>query len=269
MYFHGSPGSRLELKNCDEDARALGLQIVSMDRPGMGRSDFCCLYSLLDHARDVLELADALGFGMFSICGLSGGAATLYSVAYIAPDRVQFTVDVAGWAPVAEYTALKSSMAQLDKLYLSIAQHTPWLFGVSFRLIKWAATSPTWLVRLLSTSLSGADRALLGALDNLQRFQESLLEAFNQGVAGAAADARLRYLPWGFDVADITTPVHIFHGTDDLFAPHSYAVWKRNRLALACLTTLPSVGHLEMMDCVPVLGAEVISDPKLRKEESS
>ena len=235
----------------------------------MGQSNFCGAYTLLDYARDVLEVADALGFGTFSISSLSGGAATLYSVAYIAPDRIQFAIDVAGWAPVGEHTALKSSMAPLDKAYRWIAQHTPWLFGVSFRLIKWAATSPTWLMRLLSTSLSEADRTWLSTSDNLQRFQESLLEALNQGVAGGAADARLRYLPWGFDLADIAIQVHIFHGTDDLFAPHSYALWKRDRLPQAYLMTLPSAGHLELMDRVPGLIAKVISDPKLGKEISS
>ena len=269
LYFHGSPGSRREIRNCDEKACALGLQIVSMDRPGMGRSDFCGAYTLLDHARDILEVADALGFEMFSICSLSGGAATRYSVACAAPDRIRFAIDVAGWAHVAAPTALKSSMAPLDQVYLWIARHTPWLFGSSFRLIKWASASPTRLMRVLSKSLSQADRAWLGTKDNMQRFQESLQEALNQGIAGAAVDARLRYLPWGYDLADISIPDHLIHGTDDIFVPHSYAVWKRDRLAKARLTTIPSAGHLEMMDRIPALAAEVIFGSSMEKEQSS
>lgn len=40
FYFHGTPGSRLVGAFADEAAQARGFRLISVDRPGYGRSTF-------------------------------------------------------------------------------------------------------------------------------------------------------------------------------------------------------------------------------------
>jgi pimeloyl-ACP methyl ester carboxylesterase len=40
LYFHGWPGSRVEGRLGDEAARAKGVRLIALDRPGMGLSDY-------------------------------------------------------------------------------------------------------------------------------------------------------------------------------------------------------------------------------------
>lgn len=39
VYCHGFPGSRLDARMSDEDARATGARLIALDRPGYGLSD--------------------------------------------------------------------------------------------------------------------------------------------------------------------------------------------------------------------------------------
>jgi pimeloyl-ACP methyl ester carboxylesterase len=40
LYFHGWPGARVEGSLADEAAKARGVRLIAVDRPGMGLSDF-------------------------------------------------------------------------------------------------------------------------------------------------------------------------------------------------------------------------------------
>ena len=54
-------------------AERVGIRLIGLDRPGIGRSDPKAGYQLLDWPDDVMELADQLGIERFAVEGLSGG----------------------------------------------------------------------------------------------------------------------------------------------------------------------------------------------------
>ena len=62
FYFHGSPSSRLEsnLYLSDEMLQSLNVRLITIDRPGMGLSDFQPNRRLIDWPKDVIALADHL-----------------------------------------------------------------------------------------------------------------------------------------------------------------------------------------------------------------
>jgi len=72
VYFHGTPGSRLDLAFGDEIAAAERFRLLSFDRPGRGGSS-PCLFGLLSVGRDALNIAGQLGVERFATLGLSGG----------------------------------------------------------------------------------------------------------------------------------------------------------------------------------------------------
>ena len=75
FYFHGFPGSRLDwmLFDPDDTATKLNARIISIDRPGMGLSDFKRGREILDWPDDVIEMADTLQVDRFAVLGISGG----------------------------------------------------------------------------------------------------------------------------------------------------------------------------------------------------
>ena len=74
LFFHGTPHSRLW---CPDVAatQAAGVHLVTVDRPGYGRSDAPPAdVTVRDWTDDVIQLADALHLDRFGVVGWSGGA---------------------------------------------------------------------------------------------------------------------------------------------------------------------------------------------------
>ena len=63
FHFHGHGSSRLEALPVSEQAVSLGVRLIAVDRPGIGRSSANEGYRLLDWPDDVSEVADQLGIG--------------------------------------------------------------------------------------------------------------------------------------------------------------------------------------------------------------
>lgn len=162
FFFHGSPGSRLESLSAEAAALKNRWHIIAPDRPGMGQSDFKPGYTLLHYTKDICELADGLGFNTFGVMGHSGGGATVLSCAYAFPERLDFALDLGGWAPVT-VPELRSQMTSVDRFFAArcIPQQqsewhnsTPLLFQFPFALLGLAAKvlPPATFINLLNLS---------------------------------------------------------------------------------------------------------------------
>lgn len=80
-------------------------------------------------------------------------------------------------------------------------------------------------------------------------------EAFRQGIRGVVHEARICAQPWGFDLAGIKAPVHIWHGGQDRHAPLAMAQYLAGQIPGSTLTSYPGEGHL----IVPKHWDEIIS----------
>ena len=249
FYFHGTPGSRLEPQLGEEAAHGQGCHIIALDRPGVGRSDPAPGRSLLDWPRDVLATAAERGFDRFGLIGVSGGGPYALACAHAIPERLDFTVLIGSWAPVAEEPDLWKAMAPLDRFFGKLSGKASWVFTLPFSTIGLAARwlSPQGFVSAMDSSMSDADRTLMQDDVMARFFAEDIREAFQQGVRGPAEDALLLYREWGFSLADIPVEVLLFHGTEDTFAPYSYAQYLNDALPRSQLHTYPGEGHLTML----------------------
>lgn len=253
LFCHGSPGSRREAAALDAVARDIGLRLIAPERPGMGRSEVDPDATLLSHAEDALDLLDALGAGDFAVAGYSGGAAMVYALQHAAPERARIGLDLAGWAPVADFAELRRSLAPLDRFYFWVIRLAPALFTWTFRPLVRAAQDPDpgRLVRLIRSSLSPRDAEWLNDPAHLAAFHADVREACRQGPAGPARDAYALYRPWGVDPRRCASEVLIFHGEEDRFSPIAFAEWKAETIPSSTLTRLPDVGHLGLMRAFP------------------
>jgi pimeloyl-ACP methyl ester carboxylesterase len=214
IYLHGFPGSRLAGGALDEAARAGGVRVLAPERPGLGLSSPQPGRTLLDHARDVRSLAEALGLGRFTVLGESGGGPYALACAHELPDLVDCVAVVCGLGPVAGAGAT-AGIALKERIGYAIAARAPLLAGRALvPIAAWARRRPRQFLHVTRWQLGQADRQTLrGPLGDL--VAADFAEAFRQGGRGVGQELALLFRPWPFDPSTIRVPVAFFHGAQD------------------------------------------------------
>src|SRR5690349_404455 len=87
--IHGYGDSRLTRHPDDSLLTKLGVRLVTLDRPGIGLTDYRPARSVLDWVDDARLLADQLGLGRFAVLGWSGGGPHALACARRFPDRLR------------------------------------------------------------------------------------------------------------------------------------------------------------------------------------
>gem|GEM_PF-3965023 len=111
VYFHATPGSRLDLAFADDIADKLGVRIVSFDRPGYGGSTPAA-FGLVSVASDAAAIADELGIDRFATLGQSGGGPFSLAAAATLGERVTRAGVASGAGP---FGLVPGALGQLDE----------------------------------------------------------------------------------------------------------------------------------------------------------
>jgi pimeloyl-ACP methyl ester carboxylesterase len=242
LYFGGTPGSRLEGSFAHEAALARGIRLIAIERPGLGLSTAQPVATVTDCARQFLDLANELELDEFGVVGYSAGGLYALAVAHAAPGRVRFVADMAGPAPMYR-PELRRTLPPPVKL--------PFFYHAVFSGLRLAATRmsrPRFSTLLRDRLCRGADRDWLRDPDRAERFTANMVEALAQVATGCAQDIGRVYRPWGFEIEDITTPVHVWYGDADERISRELIDYKIARLPHAELHLTPGIGHLHLLD---------------------
>jgi pimeloyl-ACP methyl ester carboxylesterase len=249
LFFHGWPGSRLEGRLGDEAARASGVRLIAIDRPGMGLSDFQRRRTLVDWPDDVVELAAALGLDRFAVLGISGGGPYAAACAWKRSDRLTDAGIVSGLAPLDAPGAIEG-MGRLNRLSLQLAGRV----GLLRRMLM-AATARSvgrQPARVLERGVATAvDKEYLNRPEVREILGGSLTEAFRNGGRGPAWEMGLYPRPWGFRLEDIRAPVHLWHGEADANAPITMGRYLATSIPECWASYFPGEGHLHFIDRLP------------------
>ncbi|MEO8907724.1 MAG: alpha/beta hydrolase [Microbacteriaceae bacterium] len=239
LWFHGSPQTGALLEPLLAAAAERGIRLLSYGRPSYGGSSAQPGRTAGSAASDVDQLADVLGIDRFAVMGASGGGPHALACAALLPDRVAGAVCLASLAPFgAEGLDWFSGMAA-DGASLRAAVRGR---AARERYERTAEFDPSSFVERDYAALKGGWSSL-GA---------------DVGVASAAGadgliDDDLAFVtPWGFDVADITTPVLLVHGGHDRVVPPAHSEWLVRRCTDAELWVRPRDGHISVLDACPV-----------------
>lgn len=102
LYFHGTPGSRVDAQLILPEIEAAGLRVIAIDRPGMGLSDYQPGRQILNWPADVTCLVESLGYGAtpFGVIGMSGGAPYALACLRCIPHRLTHVAVVSGHTPI-------------------------------------------------------------------------------------------------------------------------------------------------------------------------
>jgi pimeloyl-ACP methyl ester carboxylesterase len=225
LYFHFSPGSRLEPAAVFSGLRQAwlrGVRLVSADRPGFGLSDRQPTRTLLDWPGDIAALADHLGIDRFAVLGASGGGAYALACARLLPARLTAAVVVSGVGPL-DPPGATTGMAPSNRLLYGLGRRAPLLLQAVSRVMFKV------LLRRLGKPAATSEAASTPSLDFMEDpaarpgLVAALAEALRQGTRGLVDEVALATRPWGFRPEEIAVPVHLWHGQDDRNVPADLA----------------------------------------------
>jgi pimeloyl-ACP methyl ester carboxylesterase len=261
MYFHGTPGSRLDLCFGEQLAAERGVRLVSFDRPGYGGST-AAPFGLASIAADAHAIADELGTARFATLGQSGGGPGALAAATVPGGRVTRVGIASGAAPFQ----VPGGLADLDdneRAAVSLLPGDPagaaLAFGTAYepRAELLRACDGPEIVSLFENSLARRDTELLHDPRLAAAFAETQHEALRQGTSGYAWDNVSWLGEWDIDLNAVASPVLLWYGGQDRAVPPAEGLWLSEHLPRARLVLRDGEGHLgicehlgEMLDAL-------------------
>ncbi|MEN2740681.1 alpha/beta hydrolase [Microbacterium sp. X-17] len=237
---HGGLMDGRDVSLADAAARALGLRVLSPDRPGVGSSSPRPGRTILDWAGDVEQLVDRLGIPRFRAMGWSEGGQYALALAHRLADRVDGVAVIAGALPLDDSTRF-GELNAVDRRLATLAAHRPTLARLYLGTTHaFARLSPGATAGVSARALDPSDAAVVRA--NRRWFARSL-EGALANRPGAIEEYRAFVKPWGFAPEDIRIPAHVYQGGADRLIPASWGEELASRLPVANLHRYPDEGH--------------------------
>jgi pimeloyl-ACP methyl ester carboxylesterase len=227
--MHGTPGSRLDRPYDAEKIRDLEIHLITYDRPGYGASDRHRGRRIVDCVNDVAAIADDLGIARFGVTGGSGGGPHVLAVAARLGDRVIRAQCHVGLAPFGV-----GDLEFFEGMDPENVKELGWaLEGEDRLVVECAREAEDYQLRLaedpgsiLETyNLPESDLAVLRDTRDHEITRQSSAEMFRNGLWGWIDDDLAFVESWGFDVAEISVPVEIRFGVNDVLVPASHGHW--------------------------------------------
>ena len=249
IHCHGSGSSRLEVKLFATQAAEVGVRLIGLDRPGVGRSDPKPGYRLLDWPQDVAEVADHLGIERFAIEGLSAGGPYARACAAEIPQRLATCGLISTISPP---DLMRKAGTRLMRTMWRIAPRIPHLLLLYARLVQRltgsdAESHEKYLARY-ATRLGEADQQLLSNPEIRGQIAQVMAESFRQGAEGNLEVVVTETRPWGFQVEQMAfEKVFLWHGEQDRIAPVAPVRLLAQRLPHCTATFYPDEGHFSTM----------------------
>jgi len=249
VYFHGTPGSRLESGFGDDVAEQMGVRVISFDRAGYGRSDAAAI-TLGSVALDVEVIVDKLGVGRFAAFGWSGGGPFALATAAALTGRITRVGVSGGPAPVQAMPGAREALTENDLRALSYLPDEPARAAEQFAAGNRALLEAMVAVRddqqapWIEWLWAESDPEVVNDPAARQALFVSFREALRQGHMGIAWDNVAFVGPWGFEVGDVLSPVHLWYGGRDEMTPPADGEWLAQHLPNAELVLYDGEGHL-------------------------
>jgi pimeloyl-ACP methyl ester carboxylesterase len=248
LYFHGFGSSRL-FRHPDESLAAqVGVRLIAVDRPGIGRSTPLPGRRLLDWPADVAALADRLGIDRFAVLGWSGGGPYALACAWTLPERVTIAGLVSSPAPLAGVPGA-DYLYRFHRAAALSAGAAPWMIRLA--MWRWARAQRRDPERHLDEAVEKmveADRLVVADERVRAQMLRNAAEMHLQGARGVYDEALIMARRWGFELGSIRVPVRLWHGDDDPTVPVAMGRFLARELGACHATFHQREGHHLLFD---------------------
>ncbi|MEH0937927.1 alpha/beta fold hydrolase [Micromonospora psammae] len=256
--MHGTPGSRRGPKPRSIVLYRMGVRLIAYDRPGYGDSERFEGRDVADAARDVEAIADQLGLRRFAVAGRSGGGP--HALACAADERLRGRV-----TRVAVLVSLAPSDAMTLDWFAGMNADNTRGFGSGRpdtqsvveeirQRAERAIGDPRLLLEDLITHMGPPDRRAINDAALRRLITDTYEEALRAGPYGWIDDVLALRRSWKFDLGAIdtaATPVRLWHGAEDTFAPASHGRWLAAQIPGAQIEVQAGAAHFDAMGQLP------------------
>jgi len=215
----------------------LGLRLIAIDRPGLGKSEPHPSKTLSSWSADVWELIQNNHLRNIFAVGFSQGAPFAFALA--AQGLVEAIAIVSGQDELSHPSIRPLLHPDVAQMIAAVEQDAA-AFEQHFSQIA------TWdgLWQLIMNMSAERDRALYLSAPFSQVYQRCLQEGFSQGAEGYARDLVNAMSAWSFALENITIPVDLWYGGLDTSPVHSpdFGVTLASRLTQATHILDPDEG---------------------------
>ncbi|EFE38455.1 hypothetical protein TRV_06879 [Trichophyton verrucosum HKI 0517] len=255
FYLHGLPGARTEAACFEDLARELGARIIATDRPGIGWSSPHAGRSLLDHPKDLEELANHLKLDKYGVLGISGGGPyALACAASLPPEKLKAVSIICGLGPpdIGMKGACWANWLGFTLGYRYFPMATGWYLkrqlAANLDLSDEKRYQKLRKEVLKSKSMPEKDREIMKDESTLRLFLRTSRQSFSQGSDAAVQDGRLMCMDFGFRVEDIRPdlPVQLWYGKQDVAVPLNHGVQIAARLGGQAALRVVDETHLSI-----------------------
>jgi pimeloyl-ACP methyl ester carboxylesterase len=236
VLIHRNPGSRL----LDPDSTATapaGVRLITIDRPGYGRTDPVAEPTRSAVASDLAAVVSEVGVDEVAMIGWSGGGMFALEAAAALGPRVRSLSLVCTPAPDDEIPWVPDDFRAFAAKVRSDPEQA---LAAITEACSFYAEDPDAVVESDPGPADANVRAQPGIADALRTMMR---EGARQGAAGMAADIVAGFRDEPLPLAEIRTPVRLWYGDADWIGPE-HGRWYADRFAETQLTIVPGAGHL-------------------------
>lgn len=246
IWLHGTPGARTQVPQGVRDlAHEMGLRIICIDRPGVGASSDHVYGSIADFATDLEQVLDALGIARTALVGLSGGGPYVLAGGALLADRVSVVASLGGVAPTVGPDAIGGGLASLAPRAAPFLRYARTPLGLTLRgVLNVSAPLGGPILDLYARYSPPGDREVLSRPEFKEMFIRDLVRGGRRQFVAPFTDALLFGKHWGFELADVKTPVHWWHGEADNIVPFAHGEHMVEKLPDATFHPMVGGGHL-------------------------
>ena len=249
LLFHtGTPAAPIPFEPLVAEMASKGIRYVAFSRPGYGSSSRREGRSVADVVDDATTVLDHVGAGTALTAGWSGGGPHALACAALLPGRIRAAATLAGVAPYpADGIDFLEGMGEENLEEFNAALEGPEAlipFKERARAV-WSVITADQCAEAFGDLVDDVDRgALTGAF--AEWTAASFREALRESYWGWFDDDMAFIRPWGFDLASIRVPVHVWQGRHDRMVPYSHGQWLSSHIPTAVPHLFDDEGHLSL-----------------------
>ncbi|GAA2707580.1 alpha/beta fold hydrolase [Actinoplanes palleronii] len=252
--LHGTPGSRLGPRPRGIVLHRLGIQLITYDRPGYGESERVQGRDVAHAAQDVRAIADELDLDRFSVVGRSGGGPHALACAADGNlrDRLIRVAVLVSLAPAGAPGWYEGMNGDNHKQFGNAVTDPAELESEIRRRASGIDVDPDFLLGLLTDQMTTADQRVVSDAALRRQLRLSYRDAIKNGPYGWIDDVLALRRDWKVDLGAITTPVRVWHGGQDTFAPATHSRYLADMIGkTAELDVRPGAAHFDAMPELP------------------
>jgi pimeloyl-ACP methyl ester carboxylesterase len=236
LFLHRNPGSRLLDPDSTATASA-GVRLITIDRPGYGRTDPIADPTRAAVASDVAAVVGDIGVDDVALIGWSGGGVFALEAAAALGRRLHSLSLACTPAPDEEIPWVPDEFRGL----MAQASSDPAQALASITsACAFYSENPETAVESDPGPADAEVRAQAGIADALRTMMR---EGARQGALGMATDIVAASRGEPLPLAEIQAPVRLWYGDADWVGPE-HGRWYADRFANAQLQIVPGAGHL-------------------------